>query len=333
MSGRHFAPESQQPSSFAWNAENRTAVEKTLAKYPDSRAASAVIPLLDLAQRQEGWVSRAAIETIAGQLDMAPIRVMEVASFYTMFNLAPIGKYHVQVCGTTPCWLRGVDQVYAALREECGIGNGQTSDDGLFTVTEVECLGACVNAPMVQINDDYYEDLDKENFKAVLRALRTGGDPKTNSQTGRQSSEPEGGATTLTDCDFDEIIALGRARHGAASQGAQKEAAADSGHGGVDSAEPEHPAETVAPAPALDDASRPQGLDSARGGQADDLKRISGVGPKIEGILNDLGIYHFDQIAAWTPEQVAWVDGYLSFKGRIGREKWIEQAKQLAGDA
>ena len=333
MSGRHFAPESQQPASFAWSAENRPTVATTLAKYPDSRAASAVIPLLDLAQRQEGWVSRAAIEVIADQLDMAPIRVMEVASFYTMFNLAPIGKHHVQVCGTTPCWLRGVDQVYAALQEECGIGNGQTSDDGLFTVTEVECLGACVNAPMVQINDDYYEDLDKENFRAVLRALRNGDDPKTNSQTGRHSSEPEGGATTLTDCDFDEIVALGRARQDSATEVAQEEGAAESARDDVADAEPEQPVAKDETTSSLDDAARPQALDGARGGRADDLKRISGVGPKLEGILNELGIYHFDQIAAWTPEQVAWVDGYLSFKGRIDRENWIEQATQLAGDA
>ncbi len=319
MSGRHFAPESEQPENFAWSAENQAVVTDTLSKYPDNRAASAVIPMLDLAQRQEGWVSRAAIEVIADQLDMAPIRVMEVASFYTMFNLAPIGKYHVQVCGTTPCWLRGVDQVYAALKEECGIGNGQTSEDGLFTVTEVECLGACVNAPMVQINDDYYEDLDKDNFKGLLRALRNGEDPKTNSQTGRQSSEAAGGATALTEVDFS--VRHSRKLNGNASEPSVPEQAAPS-------SAPEEDQQ-----PALDDPARPPALDGARENQADDLKKINGVGPKIEEILNDLGVYHYDQVAAWTPEQVAWVDGYLKFKGRIDREDWIEQANKLAGDA
>jgi NADH-quinone oxidoreductase subunit E len=319
MSGRHFAPESEQPESFAWSGENQPVVANTLSKYPDDRAASAVIPLLDLAQRQEGWVSRAAIEVIAGQLDMAPMRVMEVASFYTMFNLAPIGKYHVQVCGTTPCWLRGVDQVYAALQEECGVGNGQTSEDGLFTVTEVECLGACVNAPMVQINDDYYEDLDKDNFKELLRALRNGESPKINSQTGRQSSEAAGGATALKEVDFS--VRHSRQLNGNA---AEPPAAAQE----APSSAPEEDQQ-----PALDDPARPAALDGARDNQADDLKKINGVGPKIEEILNDLGVYHYDQVAAWTPEQVAWVDGYLKFKGRIDREDWIEQASKLAGDA
>jgi NADH-quinone oxidoreductase subunit E len=318
MSGRHFAPDNVQPDSFAWSGEYQPAVDVAVAKYPESRKASAVIPLLDLAQRQEGWVTRAAIEAIAGQLDMAPMRVMEVASFYTMFNLAPIGKYHVQVCGTTPCWLRGVDQVYAALKDECGIGNGQTSDDGLFTVTEVECLGACVNSPMVQINDDSYEDLDKDNFAAVLRALKNGETPKANSQIGRQSSEAGGGATSLTDVDFS--VRYTRQLNGEAP---------------TEDAAPEKTAPATAPAeagqPALDDPARPPALDGARDGQADDLKKINGVGPKIEGILNELGIHHYDQVAAWTSEQAGWIDGYLQFKGRIEREEWIEQAKALTG--
>ena len=319
MSGRHFAPDSEQPGSFAWSGESQTVVDRTLAKYPESRAASAVIPLLDLAQRQEGWVSRAAIEAVAEQLSMAPIRVMEVASFYTMFNLVPIGKYHVQVCGTTPCWLRGVDQVYAALKEECGIGDGQTSEDVLFTVTEVECLGACVNAPMVQINDDFYEDLDKDNFRAVLQALRKGETPKANSQTGRQSSEAEGGATSLTEVDFS--VKHIRQLNGEAA--------------------PEAPApqENAAPAaakdiskPALDDPARPPPLDAARDGQADDLKKVESIGPKIEETLNQLGIYHFDQVAAWTSEEAIWVDTWLNAEGRVERENWIGQAKALAGD-
>ncbi len=187
-------------TGFAFSAENEALAKKHLAKYPAGRQASAVIPLLDIAQRQNGgWLSEEIIEYVAGYLGMANIRVREVATFYTMFNLAPVGTYHLQVCGTTPCWLRGSDEVFAAIREECGIGHGETSEDGLFSCTEVECLGACVNAPMAQINDDYYEDLDKESMKAILRTLREGKEPKPGSQIGRHSSEPEGGPTVLTD--------------------------------------------------------------------------------------------------------------------------------------
>jgi NADH dehydrogenase (ubiquinone) flavoprotein 2 len=189
----------EQPETFAFSPENAERAKAIVAKYPDGRQASAVLPLLDLAQRQhDNWLPQAAIEHVAEILDMPRIRVLEVATFYTMFNLAPVGKYLLQLCGTTPCWLRGSDDLKAAIREECGIGVGETSADGLFTLMEVECLGACVNAPMVQVNDDYYEDLTKENFKDVLRALKKGEQPKTGSQSGRHTSEPAGGPTTLT---------------------------------------------------------------------------------------------------------------------------------------
>lgn len=201
MSVGHVPPGGtfEQPESFEFTADNRKKAEAILKKYPEGRQASAVLALLDLAQRQhENWVPQAAIDYIANFLDMAPIRVMEVATFYTMVNLEPIGKYHLQVCGTTPCWLRGSNEVFAAIKEEIGIGSGESTDDGMFTVTEVECLGACVNAPMMQINDDYYEDLDGENTKAILKALKEGKEPQPGSQIGRQTSAPEGGPQTLT---------------------------------------------------------------------------------------------------------------------------------------
>jgi NADH dehydrogenase (ubiquinone) flavoprotein 2 len=189
----------EQPESFAFTPDNRKEAEAAVAQYPEGRQASAVLTLLDLAQRQHGgWVPQAAIDHVADFLGMAKIRVMEVATFYTMINLAPVGKHLVQVCGTTPCWLRGSDDIFAAIAEEIGIGVGETTDDGLFSVVEVECLGACVNAPMAQINDDYYEDLTKDNVKELLRALKRGEQPPTGSKTGRRSSEPAGGPTTLT---------------------------------------------------------------------------------------------------------------------------------------
>lgn len=185
--------------SFAFTPENRAEVEAVIAKYPPGRQASAVLPLLDLAQRQTGgWLPRAAMEHIADLLDMTAIRVYEVATFYTMLNIEPVGRYHVQLCRTTPCWLRGADGLRDACREELGIEPGATTPDGLFTLTEVECLGACVNAPMVQINDHFYEDLDPARMKKVLRAFAVGTPPGPGSQTGRQTSAPASGLTTLT---------------------------------------------------------------------------------------------------------------------------------------
>jgi NADH-quinone oxidoreductase E subunit len=188
-----------QPANFAFNAENRAEADRIIAKYPQGRQASAVLPLLYLAQRQEGWVPRAAMDVIAGMLDMAPIRVYEVATFYTMFNLKPVGKYHLQVCRTTPCWLRGADQISETCQKKLGIGLKETTKDGLFSIVEVECLGACVNAPVVQINDDFYEDLDPKKLEWLLDELAAGRKPQYGSQTGRQGSAPDGGRTTLKD--------------------------------------------------------------------------------------------------------------------------------------
>ena len=188
---------------FAWTAANAKAAAEIIARYPEGRQVSAVIPLLDLAQRQvgaetntQGWLPIPVMEYVAKALDTSFIRVLEVATFYTMFNLAPVGKFHVQVCGTTPCMLRGSDDVFAACAKR-GLKKGKTTDDGLFTLTEVECLGACANAPMVQINDDNYEDLTEEGMAAILDALAAGKTPKAGPQVERQTSCPEGGPTTL----------------------------------------------------------------------------------------------------------------------------------------
>jgi NADH-quinone oxidoreductase subunit E len=189
--------------NFAWTAENASQAEKIIACYPPGRQQSAVMPLLDLAQRQvgaqtntQGWLPVPVIEYIAAQLDMPYMRAYEVATFYTMYNLAPVGRYHVQVCGTTPCMLRGSDDVLAACKAK-GLQKGGTTADGFFTLTEVECLGACANAPMVQINDDNYEDLTFETMTAILDDLAAGKQPKIGPQIDRQTSCPEGGPTSL----------------------------------------------------------------------------------------------------------------------------------------
>ncbi|HVY12063.1 MAG TPA: NADH-quinone oxidoreductase subunit NuoE [Alphaproteobacteria bacterium] len=183
----------KQPREFAFTPENRKRVEEIVAKFPPGRQASAVIPLLDLAQRQHNnWLPIAAMDHVAELLQMPPVKVYEVASFYTMFNRAPVGKYLIQACTTTPCWLCGSDNVLKVCKDKLGIAPGETTKDGVFSLMEVECLGACVNAPMVQINDDFYEDLNAENFSRVLDDLAAGKQPKIGSQTGRQGSAKAG---------------------------------------------------------------------------------------------------------------------------------------------
>ena len=190
--------EASADDTFEWDGASRERIAVIVKRYPSERKASAALPLLDLAQRQNGgWVSTAAMECVAATLEMPPIRVMEVATFYTMFNLQPVGKNLVQLCRTTPCWLRGSEDLAAVCREVTGCAPGQSSADGLFTVMEVECLGACCNAPMVQINDEFFEDLTPENFATVLTKLKAGETVTAGSQTGRAGSEPEGGRTTL----------------------------------------------------------------------------------------------------------------------------------------
>lgn len=191
-----------QPTEFAFTSKNREVADQIIARYPDGRQASAVMPLLDLAQRQaRGWLPRAAMDHVAETLDMAPIRVYEVATFYTMYNLEPVGEHVVQVCTTTPCALRDCAAVVDSCREELGIEFGETTEDGKFTLFEVECLGACVNAPMMQIGDDYFEDLSAESTKSLLQAFRRGETPNPGPQNGRRASEPADGLTSLTELD------------------------------------------------------------------------------------------------------------------------------------
>lgn len=208
-----------QPSDgFAFTEENVERARAIIARYPQGRQASAVMPLLDLAQRQNGgWLPQAAIEHVAEFLDMPPMRVQEVATFYTMYNLKPVGRHHVQVCTNLPCMLRGAEDIVRTCREALDVKVGGTTTDGQFTLDETECLGACVNAPMMQIGDDYYEDLSPETTQRILDALKAGKTPKTGSQIGRRSCEPLGGLTSLT------TISGGPGTESTASQGGEGE--------------------------------------------------------------------------------------------------------------
>ncbi len=209
MADRHLEPDTPELrarwGSFAWTKENVAKAKAIVARYPAGRQRSAVMPLLDLAQRQvgaetntQGWLPIPVMEFIARELDMPIIRVVEVATFYTMYNLVPVGRFHVQVCGTTPCMLRGSDDIMAACKKR-GMAKGHTTADGLWTLSEVECMGNCASAPMVQINDDNFEDLTADRLDAVLDALAAGKAPKAGTQElGRHTVEPLGGPTTLT---------------------------------------------------------------------------------------------------------------------------------------
>ncbi|KUR71776.1 NADH dehydrogenase [Novosphingobium fuchskuhlense] len=209
MADRHIEPDTPELrarwGSFAWTAENAEKAKEIIARYPAGRQRSAVMPLLDLAQRQvgaeentQGWLPIPVMEYVAEQLDMPIIRVVEVATFYTMYNIAPIGRFHVQVCGTTPCMLRGSDDIMAACKAK-GLHKGHTTEDGVFTLTEVECMGNCASAPMVQINDDNYEDLTAADMTRILDELAAGKQPKAGTQApGRHTVEPLGGPTSLT---------------------------------------------------------------------------------------------------------------------------------------
>lgn len=191
-------PVFEQPETFEFTPENLDVARAHIAKYPPGRQASAVLPLLHLAQQQSGgWLPKTAMDYVAHMLEMAPIRVYEIGTFYTMFNLRPVGRYLLQACTTTPCWLRGSDDVVAACERKLGIAMGETTADGLFTLVEVECLGACVNAPVLQVNNDFYEDLDGLATEKLLDALRAGDPPPPGSVIGRQASAPITGPTTL----------------------------------------------------------------------------------------------------------------------------------------
>ena len=202
-----IAPEDQQPKSFAFNKANEKVIKEIISCYPQGKQKSAIMPLLDLAQRQVGeearqgggWIPRAAMNEIARILNVSEMKVYEVATFYTMYNLAPVGKYNIQCCTTTPCWLRGSTDIVKACETKLGIKMGQTTVDKRFTLTEVECMGACVNAPMVQINDDYYEDLTPDVMNNLIDAMKTDSLPNKGPQNGRRDSMNIDGPTTLKD--------------------------------------------------------------------------------------------------------------------------------------
>ncbi|MCW4114520.1 NADH-quinone oxidoreductase subunit NuoE [Aurantimonas sp. MSK8Z-1] len=483
MSVRRLAEDSVQPASFAFNEANAAWAERAIARYPEGRQQSAVIPLLMRAQEQDGWVTKAAIEHVADRLAMPLIRVLEVATFYTQFQLKPVGtRAHVQVCGTTPCMLRGSDELKAVCRKKIHAEPFHLNESGTLSWEEVECLGACVNAPMVMIFKDTYEDLTPERLEEIIDAFGRGEGESIlpGPQIDRRGSAPIGGLTSLTDDGADEG-AEGEADSGAAAEGAppqgngagehvsmppskagrpdsdaaetdpslkspgdvapqDKNEAAEqaasvdpaegasrpgAGHTGGTEAGPTGAAEKddeetkntaalqdrtsgsavsqglaaedqvvspkyrpddggpdagedrgsadltgrdqVAPGtpealrrsddvtagPVIDDSfdepkggapaghslehdgpnpigRKPEGLLAAPEGEKDDLKRIKGVGPVLEEKLNDLGVYHFRQIAGWDDEELVWIDDHLNFRGRAIRDRWIEQARALA---
>ncbi|UES50803.1 NADH-quinone oxidoreductase subunit E [Roseibium aggregatum] len=401
MAVRRLAAE--QPESFAFTEKNLDWAKKLIDRYPAGRQASAVIPLLWRAQEQnEGWVSEPAIRYIADLLDMPKIRVLEVATFYTMFQLQPVGKKaHIQVCGTTPCQLRGSEDLIKICKSRIAKHMHEISEDGMFSWEEVECLGACVNAPMVQIFKDTYEDLTEDSFNQLIDDIAAGKEVTPGPQNGRRFAMAEGGQTSLTEIDdntkgelpvphlvdgsekashafagapinaggndydgvptpAEDAVAKVKAAHAAKSAKASAAPAAAAPKKAEAKAEPAKKAKAekaATPAarsqnkgkPDSDDRAEvevartadtsgstdgqekePELLKEARGGKPDDLKKLKGVGPKLEATLNELGFFHFDQVASWGPQEVAWVDSRLKFKGRIERDGWIEQAKVLA---
>jgi len=431
MTVRRLAEAAVQPTAFAFKGDKVAEAQRWIAKYPKGREQSAIIPLLMLAQEQEGWVTKAAIEQIADMLGMAYIRALEVATFYTQFQLKPVGtRAHVQVCGTTPCMLRGAEALMDVCRDKIHHDQFHTNAAGTLSWEEVECLGACVNAPMVMVFKDTYEDLTPERLAEIIDAFEAGDGAKvpTGPQTARTFSAPISGFTSLTDekpllkANRDkEARAAAKAAKAASAEAAAQPAptpsvapskaakpktdaietspavkspspvkVAPAAEKAASAPAPKHaakaanatapeaeqavrqrksasakaepaaafsapekgrgkpagadrlaatpadvPAEKgVASAgrdkgrPVLQDRNRPAAIEKPA--TVDDLKLISGVGPKIEGILHSLGIYTFAQVAGWKKAEREWVDGYLNFKGRIERDDWVKQAKALA---
>lgn len=344
MSVRRLAEESVQPQAFAFNRANASWAKKKIKDYPKGREASAIIPLLMRAQEQDGWVTKAAIEHMAEMLGMPLIRVLEVATFYTQFQLAPVGKKaHIQVCGTTPCMLRGSGELIELCKKRIAEKPFELTEDESLSWEEVECQGACVNAPMVMIFKDTYEDLTPERLEEIIDAFEAGkGDSVTpGPQIERIYSAPEGGLTSLTGAVAKSASKKTPAKKAAAKKPATKKAAtakpaakkaapkkAAPKKATATKAAPKKVVAKTAAVASLKDANRPAKV--KKPAKPDDLKMISGVGPKLEGTLNKLGIYKFEQVAKWKKAEREWVDGYLSFKGRIDREDWVKQAKALA---
>ncbi len=323
-----------QPESFAFTPANRAWAEAQVTKYPEGRQASAIIPLMWRAQEQEGWLSRPAIEYVADMLGMDHIRALEVATFYFMFHLQPVGATaHIQVCGTTSCMICGAEDLIAVCREKIAPAPHQVSDDGKLSWEEVECLGACTNAPMAQIGKDYYEDLTAERLSGIIEELRAGRVPVPGPQNGRYAAEPLSGLTSLRDAGGD-----GRAQHNGSVQRAVELGETVKRIDGTEAplvtpwlGKRAMAAKAGAQAKAETTGAAPEPLTAPRDGGADDLKRLKGVGPKLEKALNGLGVYHFDQIAAWTADEVAWVARRLKVRGQSTPGDWPEQARALAG--
>lgn len=364
---RRLHPE--QPESFAFLPENLAWAEAQITKYPEGRQASAIIPLLWRAQEQEGWLSKPAIEAVADMLGMAYIRALEVATFYFMFQLRPVGTVaHIQVCGTTSCMICGAEDLIGVCQDKINAKPFETSADGKLSWEEVECLGSCSNAPMAQIGKDYYEDLTTERFAEIIEELAAGKVPVPGPQNGRYGSDPLGGVTSLTEYE------AGKAPYNASVQLAtdigdtvkridgtevplrapwlgERETTVldrpDASAAKTDDADRagDHPvdetgvtkqeaAEKAIGKPETDPTENMPELFEAAPENADDLKKISGVGPKLEEMLNELGVYKFSQIASWTEAQIAWVDNSMgTFKGRIERDNWIAQAAELTKDS
>ncbi|MEO0328279.1 MAG: NADH-quinone oxidoreductase subunit NuoE [Pseudomonadota bacterium] len=324
MSVRRLADDAVQPARFSFSKQNAATAKVWIKKYPKGRQASAVIPLLMIAQEQDGWVTKASIEHIAEMLEMPFIRVLEVATFYTQFMLQPVGtKAHIQVCGTTPCMLRGAEDLKKMCQRKIHEEQFHTNSYGTLSWEEVECQGACVNAPMVMIFKDTYEDLTPERLGEIIDAFEAGSGEaiRTGPQIDRVYSAPFGGATTLLDNPNTKRVSTSSGSTSKSKPAAKpvtsKKAAAK-----------QPPAKLVSAVPSLEDKNRPQQI--KKPAKPDDLKLISGVGPKLEGVLHGLGIFKFDQVAKWKKAERDWVDGYLKFKGRIDRDDWVRQAKALA---
>jgi NADH-quinone oxidoreductase subunit E len=392
MSVRRLAADNVQPETFAFTAENQAWAEKKMAEYPPGRQQSAVIPVLFRAQEQDGWVTRAAIEYVAKLLGMAYIRVLEVATFYTQFQLKPVGTLaHVQVCGTTPCMLRGAEELRHVCERRINHNPLEPNADGTLSWEEVECAGACVNAPMVTIGSDTYEDLTVESFEALLDKFAAGkGSEVTPGPQGinRLHAAAEGGQTTLTEAPTTKRTykpfpppppppeatsaaapapaakaadpaptTPGRkntvseeaapALKGTPAEAKVSTATAEAERKGADveakaNGEPnramretatgaESPAGKIDGGAATGGKKTPRKLfDAPAGVAADDLKLISGVGPVLERNMNAVGITTWAQVARLTPEQIAAVEGELGFKGRVLRDRWLEQADALA---
>ncbi|WP_418152750.1 NADH-quinone oxidoreductase subunit NuoE [Litorimonas sp. RW-G-Af-16] len=356
-----------QPATFELSKKAIKEIDGWVKKYPADRQRSALIPALWIAQKDaDGWLPEPAMRAVADKLGMAYIRVYEVATFYTMFNLAPVGEHFVQLCGTTPCWLRGADNLKDVCRDKIG---PQNTINGKLSWLEVECLGACANAPMVQISnadgDHYYEDLTADTFEALLDDLAAGKTPKAGPRVDRFGSEPEGGALALVDdtvhkqlCNVKKLPNADkkasvnyyewdpkdrRATRGGwvdpKSKASRDPKKRPDNYGkdltaGIIEDEPKkaRPARSRMP---IDEKPKVLYTDGPTDGKPDDLKKIKGVGPKFEGDLNAAGIYYYRQIGAWKAADIKTVEAEAlsRFPGRIKRDEWVKQAKALAKTA